>query len=71
MGKIYLRLSLDTLVESRTNKTGQNSVIINGDGSDLNKTDALKGRAKRKTITQVMMLKLIEISQQNGEPEME
>ena len=44
---------------------------MNGEGSDLNKLDALKGRAKRKTITQIMMIKLIEIAQQNGEPELE
>ncbi|CAM3445248.1 hypothetical protein FLLO111716_10830 [Flavobacterium longum] len=62
---------VDTLVESRTNKTGQHSVIVNGEGSDLNKCDALKGRAKRKTITQMMMLKLIEIAQQDEERELE
>ncbi|WP_108801541.1 protein rep [Aquimarina sp. Aq107] len=60
-----------TLAESRTNKTGQNSIIVNGEGSDLNKKDALKGRAKRKTITQIMMLRLIEVAQENGEPELE
>ncbi|MCD2259583.1 protein rep [Psychroserpens luteolus] len=60
-----------TLAESRTNKTGQNNVIVNGEGSDLNKRDALKGRAKRKTITQIMMLKLIDIAQKEGEPELE
>ncbi|WNH11258.1 hypothetical protein [Thalassobellus suaedae] len=31
----------------------------------------MKGRAKRKTITQIMMLKLIEIAQEEGEPELE
>jgi len=62
---------LDTLVENGTNKTGQFSVIVNGEGSDLNKIQALEGRAKRKTITQMMMIKLIEIAQQEGEPELE
>ncbi|WP_276391895.1 protein rep [Eudoraea chungangensis] len=60
-----------TLAESRTNKAGQFNVIVNGEGSDLSKTDALKGRAKRKTITQVMMLKLISVAQNEGEPELE
>lgn len=65
MGNIY------TLAESRTNKAGQNSVIVNGEGSDLSKKEALKRRAKRKTITQIMMLNLITIAQENGEPELE
>ena len=65
MGNIY------TLAESRTNKSGQNNVIVNGEGSDLSKIDALKGRAKRKTITQIMMLKLIDVAQKEGESELE
>ncbi len=60
-----------TLAESGTNKAGQNHIIVNGEGSDLNKIEALKGRAKRKTITQIMMLKLIEVAQEKGEPELE
>ncbi len=65
MGNIY------TLADNRTNKVGQNNIIVNGDGSDLNNDKALKGRAKRKTITQVMMLNLIKIAQENVEPELE
>ncbi len=64
-------IKLDTLAENRTNKTGQHHIIVNGNGSDLSKKDALKGRAKRKTITQRMMLNLIAIAQENGEPELE
>lgn len=64
-------LLLNTLVENGTNKTGQFNVIVNGEGSDLNKTEVLQGRAKRKTITQMMMIKFIEIAQQEGEPELE
>tara|TARA_R110002012_G_scaffold11112_7_gene49973 strand:+ start:63565 stop:64593 length:1029 start_codon:yes stop_codon:yes gene_type:complete len=60
-----------TLADNGTNKTGQNNIIVNGKGSDLSKKEALKGRAKRKTITQIMMLNLITIAQQNGEPELE
>lgn len=65
MGNIY------TLVESETNKARQSHVIVNGEGSDLNKKDALIGRAKRKTRTQIMMLNLIKIAEDNGEPELE
>ena len=65
MGNIY------TLADNGTNKTGQNHLIVNGEGSDLSKKEALKGRAKRKTITQIMMLNLITIAQENGEPELE
>ena len=46
--KKYCEREMYTLVDSRTNKTGQYSVIVNGEGSDLNKLDAIKGRAKRK-----------------------
>jgi len=60
-----------TLAENGTNKAGQYQIIVNGNGSDLSKKDALKGRAKRKTITQIMMLNLIAIAQENGEPELE
>lgn len=62
---------INTLAESGTKKTGQNHVIVTGEGSDLNKNEALKGRAKRKTITQIMMLNLITIAQEKGEQELE
>jgi len=56
-----------TLADNGTNITGQKHLIVNGEGSDLSKTNALKGRAKRKTITQIMMLKLIEVAQEKGD----
>lgn len=68
---VFQNRNIDTLVENGTNKTGQFNVIVNGEGSDLSKVEALGGRAKRKTITQMMMIKLIEIAQQAGEPELE
>lgn len=64
-GNIY------TLVENGTNKARQNQVYVNGQGSDLYDLEALKGRAKRKTRTQIMMLNLIKIAEENGEPELE
>ena len=62
---------INTLGDNGTNKTEQNNIIVNGNGSDLNNSKALQGRAKRKTITQIMMLNLISIAQENGEPELE
>ncbi|GAA0723862.1 hypothetical protein GCM10009430_27750 [Aquimarina litoralis] len=60
-----------TLAESGTNKSGQKHLIVNGNGSDLNNNKALKGRAKRKIITQSLMLRLIDIAKEDGEPELE
>lgn len=56
-----------TLADNGTKITGQKQLIVNGEGSDLSKKEALKGRAKRKTITQIMMLKLIEVAQDKGD----
>lgn len=36
----YLSNCLDTLADSRTNKTGQYSVIVNGEGSGLTKVSS-------------------------------
>ena len=52
-----------TLADNETNKPRQNQVIVSGVGSDLSKKDALQGRAKRKTITQAMMLQLISVAE--------
>lgn len=55
-----------TLAQSRTN----NITFINGEGSEV--TDkTLINRAKRKTITQTMMLKLIDIAKEDNNPELE
>lgn len=56
-----------TLGQSGTIKVGQNTVIVAGNGSDLNNETALNGRAMRKTITQSMMLNLIDLAKENGE----
>jgi hypothetical protein len=40
-----------------------------GNGSDLNNSDALKGRAKRKTITQTIILSLMDVAKQKGDIE--
>ena len=67
IGVRSLECNFNTLAENGTNIARQNTIIVNGEGSDLSKKEALKGRAKRKTITQSMMLKLIDIANQNGE----
>ena len=66
-----LLISLNTLADNGTNITGQTNIIVNGEGSDLSKKEALKGKVKRKTITQIMMINLITIAQEKGEPELE
>lgn len=43
-----------------------NAIILQGDGSELNNTKALKGRAKRKMISQKMALALIDVQNNNG-----
>ncbi len=40
--------------------------MVNGKGSDLQNNKAIKGRAKRKAVTQVMALSLIDVAKQKG-----
>lgn len=56
-----------TLVESGTKKHPINQVLVTGKGSDLNNTIALQGRAKRKFITQSIVLGLIDIAKTKGD----
>lgn len=56
-----------TLGENGTTKTGQNIVLVSGIGTDRSNNDALQGRAKRKTITQSMMLNLVDVAKEKGE----
>lgn len=58
-----------TLGQNGTVKTRQNQIVISGNGSDLSKTDALKGRAKRKLITQSMVLSLMDVAKIKGDDE--
>jgi hypothetical protein len=64
-----LQRQFNTLGQNGTTKTGQKQIIVSGNGSDLNNTDALKGRAKRKTITQIMILSLMDVAKQKGDTE--
>jgi plasmid rolling circle replication initiator protein Rep len=54
----------NTLGEIGTNKSGQNSILVTGKGSDLSNNKTLKGKAKRKTITQSLMRNLIDIAKE-------
>lgn len=56
-----------TLGENGTTKTGQNTVLVNGKGTDLNNNEALQGRAKRKLITQNMALSLVDVAKEKGD----
>lgn len=56
-----------TLAQNGTDRTGEELTIVSGKGSDLNNQKALKGRAKRKVITQSMVLSLIDVVNQRGD----
>ncbi len=47
----------------------KSEIIVKGNGTELNNTKALQGRAKRKMITQKMALSLIDVARIKGEDE--
>lgn len=69
--KTPLRGVFNTLAQNGTTTAENPAIIVNGKGSDLNNGKALKGKAKRKMITQKMVLSLIDVSKQNGTKERE
>jgi hypothetical protein len=54
--------NFNTLAQNETSFDGNASVILIGNGSDLNNGKAIKGRAKRKLITQKIVLGLIDVA---------
>jgi hypothetical protein len=58
-----------TLGQNGTIQTKQKQIVVSGNGSDLSNTVALKGRAKRKTISQSMVLSLMDVAKQKGDDE--
>jgi hypothetical protein len=68
----FFQSSLNTLAQTGTiNKeigTGK-VIIVNGKGSDLANDKALKGRAKRKMITQKMIFSLIDVARKKEDRE--
>jgi hypothetical protein len=61
----------NTLAQNETASIDEPAIIVSGKGSDLSNCKALKGKAKRKMITQKMVLSLIDVSKKNGTTERE
>jgi hypothetical protein len=53
------------LVQSETGLLGKGAIIVNGNGTDLVNEKAIKGRAKRKMITNKMTLSLVDVAKEN------
>ena len=60
-----------TLVDSGTtkNKFLPKSIVVSGDGTDLFDNNTLQKRAKRKTISNKMILSLIDVAKEKGDKE--
>lgn len=65
---------LNTLAQNDTSSISRKSVkaiqILNGNGTDLSKTEALYKRVKKKSINQKVILSLIDVAKQKGDLEM-
>lgn len=59
-GRIY------TLAQSWTENSTKEPRLLTGQGSDLNNREALKGKAKRKIISQCLALTLVDIAKERG-----
>ena len=59
----------NTLAQNGTSQGLKTPIIVKGNGSDLNNIKALRGRAKRKMITQAMVLSLIDVTENTGNDE--
>jgi hypothetical protein len=64
-----MKIKLDTLAQSGASHFKKSAIIVNGNGSDVTNSKALKGRAKRKLITQSMILKMIDLNNCIGSEE--
>ena len=65
------RSEIYTLAENGTINLPQqsNKVLIYGEGTQISDNPALENRAKRKTITQKMILSLIDVAREKGDTE--
>lgn len=65
--------SLNTLVQNGTTKKNNTGsfAVVEGEGTDISDVKSLQGRAKRKLITQKMMLTLVDVSKTKENPERE
>ncbi|MBK8486135.1 MAG: hypothetical protein IPL31_17775 [Saprospiraceae bacterium] len=59
--------SLNTLVQKGTAIMNNPVVVVRGEGTDMNNKKALKGRAKKKIITNKLMLALIDLAYKIGD----
>ena len=57
--------SLNTLAQIGTPLLSKKVIIVQGKGSDLSDTRSLKGKSKRKLITQKMVLSLLDVSKKS------
>ncbi len=60
------RGSFNTLAQNGTKQSDKPVAILVGKGSELSEKQTLKGRAKRKVITQAMVLGLIDANNNKG-----
>lgn len=60
----------NTLAQNGTDYLSKPAIIVQGNGSDLTNTEGMKNKAKRKHVTQVMVLSLIDASIKFGSPEL-
>ncbi|MBC7488394.1 MAG: protein rep [Cytophagaceae bacterium] len=62
--------SLNTLVQNGTSQMNNGiykpEITVHGNGTDVSNDKAMKGKAKRKTITQAMALSLVDVAKNNG-----
>jgi hypothetical protein len=61
-----MRGAFNTLAQNGTAFTDKGPIIIRGNGSDLSISKSIKGKAKRKLITQRMVLGLVDVSHKFG-----
>lgn len=61
----------NTSAQKRTASNEKSQIIINGKGSDLSNANTTQGRAKRKMISQVLVLQLIDIAKENNDVKMQ
>ncbi len=59
----------NTLAQNGTEFFGKPAIIINGKGSELRDNKAMKGRAKRKMLSQTLVLNLVDVAEKYGSGE--
>jgi hypothetical protein len=60
-----LQTSLNTLAQTETGFSAKDAIIVNGNGTELTDNKSIKGRAKRKLITNKMTLSLVDVAKEN------